>query len=618
MLGAAAIAEFPAITVENQIEEFAALSGIKVERLLIVDISNTLSEFRSLTMANLLLAEPEHILALEERGKMPLHNRAAHSVGPWFLNSLAAPQHIAIVSRLGSSNVYDSDDLYQNIRHKCLVHFLYGDMRVAPGTPTSYGVHSFQRGRRTTYFTCGRNDGVLAWRENHLRKKIHECLESRPTLVKYDIKYHKFSPAVQDLTIGIFFRWNESLAELPASLAHINLFPSQVKNLFVYHTAVNNIVDMNHHTECYILLRIKRRDIYELLTPFSLGIWTIFLLNVTSLSVLLAFAARASLLGTVSLILLNFMKATSIGLKSKRSSHLVVCILVLFMNLIISNVYSDVFLANFLDPTEPNSVKKFVQCHLNVKCTHRAFTIGYMARGHTAVCGLSKVQLLTMNMPLHRVDFRVASQDDGHGPALYDRADSAHALFLKFNGRLIMRHPRHWSVPRLLVRSLNQKSVFFVRLFEHALIPSRALQPIRRNARQPREFGDRVSDKILSTYDSRLEGALRETFAVDGYLSSEGSRGCFEMENLEKLAPLFAVCSIICSTFLLLEKAKRRFESIERRMVRVYSAFGACFTSIARRLLREVVDWFRTQITLRKQTRIKKWLLLACLKKETQ
>lgn len=228
---------------------------------------------------------------------------------------------------------------------------------------------------------------------------------------------------------------------------------------------------------------------------------------------------------------------------------------------------------------------------------------------NTAVCGLSKVQLLTLDMPLHRVDFRIIAQDPGPESALYNRADSAHALFLKFNGSPILRHPKHRGIPKLLARPLNQKSDFFVHIFENGLIPSRALQPLRKNSRPSKEMADRVSDKILSTYDASREIGLRETFRVQGYLRSDESRGWFGMENLGRLGPLFAVCGFICSMLLFSERARRWVPSMVRRsipfrpMVRICSPVSECVNAMTRCLLHSAMNSMplrRTQSTLEK------------------
>ena len=117
----------------DQIEWYAAITGIDLNKLLIVDIYGIVRNHSFHTRASMLLGEREFLPAMEDFKMKRRNHHSTHmlrygTVGPWYLSALAAPQLIAIVSDASPLREVETYDLYQNIRHKCVIHFFTSEL----------------------------------------------------------------------------------------------------------------------------------------------------------------------------------------------------------------------------------------------------------------------------------------------------------------------------------------------------------------------------------------------------------------------------------------------------------------------------------------------------------
>lgn len=176
-------------TLVTQIEDYAANIGIKLDRLLIVAVSGTLSKLSFHTRASLLLGDTEFPVAMEKLRKRRESRARSYLIGrtaaPWFLTALASPQIIAIVSDNASFDQFDHTDLYQNIRHKCIVHFFSGAAywKVQKAFLTR-GIPLLELGKSKKYFTYNRRNALVAWHEERFDDDPEGCAKAPPVRCK--------------------------------------------------------------------------------------------------------------------------------------------------------------------------------------------------------------------------------------------------------------------------------------------------------------------------------------------------------------------------------------------------------------------------------------------------
>lgn len=84
-------------SIVDQIEGYAAMTRIELTQLLIVDITGTLSNHSFNTKASLLSEANELNKRPMSKGK-PRVMLIIRTVGPWFLNALAAPPLAALLA----------------------------------------------------------------------------------------------------------------------------------------------------------------------------------------------------------------------------------------------------------------------------------------------------------------------------------------------------------------------------------------------------------------------------------------------------------------------------------------------------------------------------------------
>ena len=180
-------------TFEEQIEYYATISRIRVEQLLVVDITGTLTRLSIRSPTPLLLGDSMHSLALNNFRKIKRRYFSLEvfddfrkgTVGPWYLNALAAPQFIAIVSDTLPEKENRENDFYQNIRHKCIVHFFYGDVKyqIVELIPL-YGIPLLHFSTYKSSFWCNRKNAVVSWIELDLIDKPQECANAESVEVE--------------------------------------------------------------------------------------------------------------------------------------------------------------------------------------------------------------------------------------------------------------------------------------------------------------------------------------------------------------------------------------------------------------------------------------------------
>ena len=127
-------------TPAQQIEEIGKLCNIGIEQILIVDTSGFLSSLTFSTRASLLLADTQATVSTTAK-KDNLFLPPMDFIQPVFLNALAAPQFVALLS---PANRFDGQgrnaDIYQNIRHKCFVHLLYYTENIPSHALSFFGI----------------------------------------------------------------------------------------------------------------------------------------------------------------------------------------------------------------------------------------------------------------------------------------------------------------------------------------------------------------------------------------------------------------------------------------------------------------------------------------------
>ena len=544
--------------VAEQIEDFAELVGIKLERLLLLDVSNVLSKHSSPIRSSLLLGKTEFLREMESvkiiRKKKPFNPFfQKRTIGPWFLSALASPLPMAIVSDGVFFKEFEEEDLYQNIRHKCIVHFFLADIRrQLIGARSMNGIPIYELRRSSSSFTCNRRNAVVSWKDSDLRNRPRECLEAKPVhfRVKNFSQRRGYDTIAQEITLELKCWWNTSVIELPLRVVPLAIYVKYVEDVYMHHTAVNSVVDMNKLDDCVTMLRVKRINMLTLLEPFPLNYWIVFLISVVSLSLTRQLADRRPFFKNMSSVAFNFLNATPITLNSRKSSVQLICCITLAMNFYLSNYYTNDVITRFVDPSEVLKTKNFFQCRTNYLCDHRFIVISNMLHFETAVCGLTNEQKLQTEVPLQRVGYEIVPLDGGERH-IYRSLGKAHGFFLKFNGNEIRKRSPSVRGVKLLARPLTQRNEFFVRFSEHAIISAGDA-----GSDQARSVPSMAEKAFLTLQDRKLEVLIRESFDSGRYLMPTEPRGQFNMLSFAKVAPLFYTAAAFSSVVFGIEKMR--------------------------------------------------------------
>ena len=358
---------------DERIEYFTEHTKIKLEQLLLVDISGTLSKLKFHTRTSLLLGEMEHSRALAEksRKKRRASDILGVSVGPWYLNALTAPQFIAVVSDALTYKERDKYDFYQNIRHKCVILLFCEKIRYLVQFSSMYGIPYFIMWNSTSFFECNRGNNIVSWRDTRFKDKPRECTEAKALqarIADISVLPSNYIGVSLDLSSGR----NTTRVQLNIMFRAVSIQARDAEDLQFHHTAKNNIIDMNHFDECYMAQRRLPTDVLTLLEPFPLSVWLLFSLSIILLSLAHKFLERTSFTETLCGTVFNFIYATPIVFENRRSSALLICVVTVAMNFYMGNLYGNDVITRFVDSSELCEYKGFFQFRLNYACDSRA------------------------------------------------------------------------------------------------------------------------------------------------------------------------------------------------------------------------------------------------------
>ena len=549
------------MTVDEQIANFAASIDVRLERLLLVDVTGFSTTISLRSQASALLGDSVFPIAMSRLRKLRnTHYRNGlryNSVGPWFLDALAAPLVLAIVSDETFIKEFVKEDLYQNIRHKCLVHFVQVDAGRRNNLRGSMnGIPTFEVGRKASgFFSCNRRNSVFSWKVTKFDNKPRACAEAEPVRVGLrKLSKRPKSPLdnYEHLRFDLTCSLNTSLIEFHVDVRPIMFHLKEIEHLHFFHTAFNSIVGVAKFTDCVTLLELREVNIFTLLEPFSLFTWIAFASSVVLLSAVHAFAGHTSFVETVFNSLFNFINSTSIAFGKKKCSVLLICLLTVAMNFYVGNFYGNDVITRFVDPSEPAYVDSVRQCRFASVCNDIHFTLRYMQVEKTALCGLSDGQKRATGFYLQRVEPN-RSVTENEEKLWFTDMDEADALFLEFGNVEIKRKTRGFDRAKLLTRALTQRVPFYARIVEHGIIPESVIYVGEVKYTGFRKMIDAFESSVLTKTLRKFNEMSPQSRK---FLPLHESRGEFDMRSLVRLTALFLFEGVMTLFIFCLEESK--------------------------------------------------------------
>ena len=258
---------------------------------------------------------------------------------PLFYDVLATARKVIVISAPYERHMTPTPDPFQNFRHNCLLHIIFGAKETKWGTFHVSTLFSFATGNR--HFDCATHfDHIIYSLDtgsmNACFPREHKC--SVRSLAQTQSLRENSLPGFLNAKISC----NATTVEATFCLTCRRFMHPELLNRYS--------VSRSDLLECSTFLRPREPDITALVEPLSSGFCVVFLLTILILAKIISSLRIQGFFSCLAETALNMISAVPIQTHTQRFSHLLIFSCTLILGFFIGLIYANFVMSSFLDP----------------------------------------------------------------------------------------------------------------------------------------------------------------------------------------------------------------------------------------------------------------------------
>lgn len=502
------------------VQNYLALRGIPSTAALVVDMGGNL-RCGSVRLESSFLSEPRFV----KNQKVGISRVMTATL----LDALAADLSIAVVLEDTDPDILS--DIVQNIHHKCVLQIILVSQRAEI---ISSGAAFILKGRLPPELFCASmyDNLISRWSKAQSISCPQQELTCRLTNVKMETMIARFFSMFR---LRLTIRCNSS-----ETVLHYDAPPAisdGAADFYNDHLNSRYRLVQNEVLQCDALIPRAQTDVTTFLKPFGIDVWILILVFVVKLAALLAWSQGELMRSVVWHVSLTLIAASSIDVRCRSYSLLLIACSALLMTFFISVVYSNSVMSYFLDTSQATEIRQIWDCRVSTACS-KSIAEDMLSETDRAYCGLPEHLKLELRRPLRRLLFS-------------DKEQLQHfegCCYLRVKPRITAPFGNAKYTLQLLL-TVTQTSKNIDRLLQHGIVSIQRFE--RKDVR-----------KKGSRHSAALDGFVMKTTRPfprknktnwDNFMSFEAVDAGFDMDSFRKLLPIIVTCGIVVLCSVLFE-----------------------------------------------------------------